>query len=73
VSEALTGLTGFTGLVDPLDLIEDPHNGNLYVSEWSAKCITLLRPIPKGVSPKVYRQVVDPKPATTTVAHSPAS
>jgi hypothetical protein len=61
VSEALTGINGLTGLVDPLDLVEDTRNGNLYVSEWNAKCITLLRAVPNGVSPKVYRQVVEPQ------------
>jgi hypothetical protein len=36
------GLSGFT---NPLDITEDKTNGNLYVSEYGAQCITLLRPV----------------------------
>lgn len=38
---AISGLTGFS---DPLDIAEDPSNGNLYVTEFGANRITLLRP-----------------------------
>ena len=38
---AIDGLTGFA---NPLDLTEDPATGNLYVSEYGAQRITLLRP-----------------------------
>jgi hypothetical protein len=41
---AETGITGFTDFQDPLDLVEDTRNGNLYVSEFAAQKITLLRP-----------------------------
>ena len=37
-------IKGFTGFVDPLDLTEDPKNGNIYVSEFAGQGkITLLR------------------------------
>jgi hypothetical protein len=38
-------IQGFTGFVDPLDLVEDVRNGNIYVSEYGGNGkITLLRP-----------------------------
>ncbi|MCU7548256.1 PQQ-dependent sugar dehydrogenase [Chitinophagaceae bacterium LB-8] len=38
-------IQGFTGFVDPLDLIEDVRNGNIYVSEYGGNGkITLLKP-----------------------------
>jgi len=37
-------IKGFTGFVDPLDVTEDPKNGNIYVSEFAGQGkITLLR------------------------------
>ena len=58
ITEAITGIDGLTGLSDPLDLCEDRRNGNLYVIEFGSKRLTLLRPIPGGVSNRVFRQVV---------------
>jgi hypothetical protein len=39
-------IQGFTGFVDPLDLVEDVRNGNIYVSEYGGTYgkITLLKP-----------------------------
>jgi len=38
-------IQGFTGFVDPLDLVEDVRNGNIYVSEYGGNGkITLLKP-----------------------------
>ncbi|MFI0237974.1 Ig-like domain-containing protein [Streptomyces sp. NPDC016845] len=39
-----TGITGFTGFQQPLDITEDTAKGNLYVTEQGASRITLLRP-----------------------------
>jgi hypothetical protein len=39
-------IPGLGGLTNPLDITEDPRSGNLYVSEYGAQCITLLRPTP---------------------------
>lgn len=39
-----TGITGFTGFNQPLDVTEQPMTGNLYVTELGANRITLLRP-----------------------------
>jgi mono/diheme cytochrome c family protein/glucose/arabinose dehydrogenase len=44
VSSIQTGITGFTHLVNPLDLTEDLATGNIYVAEYGAQHITLLRP-----------------------------
>ncbi len=42
---AQTGITGFTGFNNPLDLTQNPANGYLYVSEYGGSKITLLRPL----------------------------
>jgi glucose/arabinose dehydrogenase len=63
VSEALSGIDGLTRLMDPLDLVEDPATGNLYVAEFGPKRLTLLRPKAGGVSRSVSRQVITPPPA----------
>ena len=44
IVESVAGIDGFTRLASPLSLIEDPSSGLLYVSEFSGKKITLLRP-----------------------------
>ena len=58
VVEATSGIDGFTRLIDPLDLVEDPATGNLYVAEFQPKRLTLLRPKAGGVSQRVFRQAV---------------
>ncbi len=49
VVDAWVGVAGFTGLADPLDLVENPANGFLYVAEMhrddkTLRKVTLLRP-----------------------------
>ncbi|MCK0146239.1 PKD domain-containing protein, partial [Arenibacter sp. F26102] len=39
-----TGIPGFTGFTDPLDLVEDVSNGNIYVSDYTRTEIVLLKP-----------------------------
>ena len=41
---AKTGIPGFSGFTDPLDLIEDVTNGNIYVSDPSTNEVILLKP-----------------------------
>jgi N-acetylneuraminic acid mutarotase len=49
ITGANIGITGLTGFIDPLDVVESPTgNGNLYVSELGANKITLLRPTSGG-------------------------
>jgi glucose/arabinose dehydrogenase len=43
VAYTQTGIPGFTNLSAPLDVTEDTTNGNIYVSEYGSKCITLLQ------------------------------
>lgn len=43
-----TGIAGFKGLVDPLDLTQDSTGQFLYVIEFGASKITLLRPVTPG-------------------------
>ena len=47
VSSTATSIAGFAALANPLDLTEDERTGNVYVSEYGARRITLLRPIDK--------------------------
>lgn len=44
ITGSQVGMTGTTGFGDPLDLVEDTRNGNLYVAEYGAQTIKLLRP-----------------------------
>jgi hypothetical protein len=44
LSNRTTGITGFTGFNQPLDVTEATATGNLYVTELGASRITLLRP-----------------------------
>ena len=46
-----TGIPGLTGFVDPLDIVEDRRNGNLYVTELGASRITLVRPVEGAGTP----------------------
>ncbi|MDQ3534641.1 MAG: Ig-like domain-containing protein, partial [Bacteroidota bacterium] len=55
IESSIEGLAipGFSGFVDPLDLIEDTRNGNIYVSEYARSeatkgNISLLRPVEKS-------------------------
>ncbi|MEU8819055.1 Ig-like domain-containing protein [Actinoplanes sp. NPDC048796] len=43
LSNRTTGITGFTGFSQPLDLTQDPTTGFLYVTELGASRITLLK------------------------------
>lgn len=45
IQASYVGIPGLSGLVDPLDITEDRRNGNLYVTEFGANRITLLRPV----------------------------
>ena len=44
LSHRTTGITGFTGFSQPLDVTENAATGDLYVTELGANRITLLRP-----------------------------
>ena len=44
VTDRVTGVTGFTGFNQPLDITEDSSTGYLYVTELGGQKITLLRP-----------------------------
>ncbi|MCP9236425.1 malectin domain-containing carbohydrate-binding protein [Lewinella sp. JB7] len=46
---AKTGIPGFTGFTDPLDIVEDPATGNLYVSDFGTQSIILLQPSNQAV------------------------
>jgi len=45
VTSTGTSVAGLSALTNPLDLAEDEATGNLYVSEYGARRITLLRPV----------------------------
>ncbi|OWW27408.1 hypothetical protein B4Q04_07075 [Zobellia sp. OII3] len=44
ISTFKEGIPGFTGFQDPLDLVEDTSNGNIYVSDYGRSQIVLLKP-----------------------------
>ena len=44
LSNRTTGITGFTGFSQPLDVTEDTGTGYLYVTDLGANRITLLKP-----------------------------
>jgi glucose/arabinose dehydrogenase len=56
VVETIAGAPGMTQFDQPLDLVEDPTTGNLYVTEMRARRITLLRPIEPPPGAMVYRE-----------------
>lgn len=62
ITESLTGIEGFTQFVNPVDLIEDPAGGAIYVAEFGAKRLTLLRPLTTELasSKRVCRQTITP-------------
>ena len=60
VIETIAGLDGFTGLNAPLDIIQAPGGGNIYVAEYRGQRITLLRPIPGGKSQHAQRTAAAP-------------
>jgi hypothetical protein len=41
----IVGIPGLDGLASPLDVVEDPSTGNLYVTEFDERRIMLLRPV----------------------------
>ncbi|WP_020571199.1 putative Ig domain-containing protein [Neolewinella persica] len=51
IIDAQTGITGFTGLSNPLDLTENTSNGHIYISEYGASRIALLRPLGTANAP----------------------
>ena len=48
IASVLSNIPGLTGFQDPVDLIEDPATGNLYVAELAGQQLTLLRPTTPG-------------------------
>jgi hypothetical protein len=41
-----TGIVGFTGFTDPLDITENTANGFLYLAEYGGQKLILLKPVP---------------------------
>ena len=71
IVDSQTGIEGFTGFADPLDLVENLATGALYVSEYGAQKITLLRPIESYVRPAAASPVVVPLVPAFTQCGSP--
>ena len=49
VISAQSGFVGMSNFESPLDVTEDLQTGNLYVSEYGAQKVTLLKPVAPGV------------------------
>ncbi len=58
IVEAISGIEGFNQFIDPLDLVQDEVTGNLYIAEYGGRRLTLVKPIPGGVSGKVFRETI---------------
>jgi hypothetical protein len=63
IREMITGVEGLHGMADPLDLVQHPKTGHLYVAEFGGKKLTLVRAKAGLESAKVYRQKVGPNHA----------
>ncbi|MDX2301762.1 MAG: malectin domain-containing carbohydrate-binding protein, partial [Microscillaceae bacterium] len=66
-------ILGLGGFNDPLDLIEDVNTGNIYVSEYGAAKITLLKPNDQGsafISSNPDELIFDTVKGTTTAAQT---
>jgi fibronectin type 3 domain-containing protein len=48
-----TGIAGFSGFDGPVDLIEDPRTGDIYVANLDGGYLTLLRPVNYGATASV--------------------
>ncbi|HEX8916632.1 MAG TPA: Ig-like domain-containing protein [Humisphaera sp.] len=63
IAEMITGIDGLTRLADPLDLVQHPATGHLYVAEMGGKRITLVRAKPGATSARVFKQATTgPRP-----------
>jgi hypothetical protein len=58
IVDSETGIQGFTSFNDPLDIIEDRTNGNLYVTEYGGQRITLLKPRALGLNIQRYLPLI---------------
>ncbi|MEO6435846.1 MAG: Ig-like domain-containing protein, partial [Tepidisphaeraceae bacterium] len=65
------GIAGLTHFTDPLDIVESPATGFLYVSEFGAQKLTLVRPITPGANVSTDKSQMVFNDATTAGA-SPA-
>ncbi len=52
------GIPGFDGFIDPLDLVENPLNGYLYVSDVGRQEIFLLRPVQELASVALDKSMI---------------
>ncbi|MEA2709427.1 MAG: large repetitive protein, partial [Phycisphaerales bacterium] len=50
IISAKRGIAGLTHFTDPLDIIEDPNTGFLYIAEYGGQRLTLVRPIAPGAN-----------------------
>ena len=45
VTESVTGIAGLNSFTQPLDLVQDPETGCIYVAEYKGERLSMLRPI----------------------------
>jgi glucose/arabinose dehydrogenase len=65
------GFTGTTGFTGPVDLCEDPTNGNIYVADYDGQKIFLLHPVEANIGASKSRLVFsDPQGGGTSSAQT---
>jgi glucose/arabinose dehydrogenase len=65
ITETISGIAGLSQFQDPLDLVEDPSTGAVYVAEFQGAKLALLRPVTDAaaagkLSTNVFIQKVQP-------------
>jgi len=54
IRHMMTGIEGLNRFQEPIDLIQHPQTGHLYVAEFGGKRVTLIRALAGGISRQVY-------------------
>src|SRR5207237_9549629 len=58
ITNVQRGIAGLVHYTDPLDLVENPATGFLYVAEFGGQRLTLVRPITPGANSKTDKSLM---------------
>ena len=73
IVSAQAGYAGLTGFVDPLDIIQNPATGFLYVAEYGGQRLTLLKPAASTGVASVNKTALQLSDFTTAGGHAASS